>query len=246
LEPPRCVRPPRTAPGPGVSYSLSVSRQTSAAGTPTGARAGSTRCAAPAHRNRGAPVAGPACRSRPGAAAGGPRARVRHRPLDPCPHHHHDRAAYRGGLPPPPGHVWKLLRHRLHYPGCSAPPAARSSATSRPSTAGWPRTGLSIRHNARRRRAVLVSWDESGALLGGGNAAALGMAATLEADRGHSSRPFGRGTPARGTPTSPRAVRPTSAGPPRTRSTGGSSRSRPRSIPGTLFRTNHPILSPIS
>src|SRR5215204_55989 len=40
-----------------------------------------------------------------------------------------------------PGHVWKLLRTACTT-ARNAPPAARSSATSRPSLAGWPRTGL--------------------------------------------------------------------------------------------------------
>ena len=34
-----------------------------------------------------------------------------------------------------------------------------------PSPAGWPRTGLRICRNARRRRAVIVFWDESGVSL---------------------------------------------------------------------------------
>ena len=63
-----------------------------------------------------------------------------------------------------PGHVWELLRHRLHY-RLQRPPAARSSVTSRRSPAGSPRTGLRICRNARRRRAVIVFWDESGASL---------------------------------------------------------------------------------
>jgi transposase len=48
---------------------------------------------------------------------------------------------------------------------CCAPPAAPSSVTSGPSPAGWPRTGPRIRANARRRRAAIVFWDESGASL---------------------------------------------------------------------------------
>src|SRR5919198_40424 len=48
--------------------------------------------------------------------------------------------------------------------GC-VPPAARWSVTSGPSRVGWPRTGPSIRRNARRRRAAIVLWDESGASL---------------------------------------------------------------------------------
>src|SRR5829696_8227205 len=46
--------------------------------------------------------------------------------------------------------------------GCSAPPAAPSSATSRPSPAGWRPTGHGSGKNARRRSAVIVFWDESG------------------------------------------------------------------------------------
>jgi hypothetical protein len=63
-----------------------------------------------------------------------------------------------------PGHVWKLLRHRLHY-RLLVPLAARQSVTSGPSPDGWPRTGPRIRANARRRRAAIVFWDESGASL---------------------------------------------------------------------------------
>src|SRR6266511_2500945 len=48
---------------------------------------------------------------------------------------------------------------------CNAPPAAPSSATSGRLPTGWPRTGPSIRANARRRRAAIVFWDESGASL---------------------------------------------------------------------------------
>ena len=61
------------------------------------------------------------------------------------------------------GHTWKLLR--AWAGGCGALPAAPSSATSRPLPAGWPRTGPRICRNARRRRAVIVFWDESGASL---------------------------------------------------------------------------------
>jgi transposase len=39
-----------------------------------------------------------------------------------------------------PGHTWKLLRRMAG--GCSGPPAAPSSVTSRRSPAGWLRTGL--------------------------------------------------------------------------------------------------------
>src|SRR4030095_9862020 len=50
-------------------------------------------------------------------------------------------------------------------PGSSALPAAPSSVTSGRLPAGWPRTGPRIRRNARRRRAAIVFWDESGASL---------------------------------------------------------------------------------
>jgi transposase len=62
------------------------------------------------------------------------------------------------------GHVWKLLRHRLHYRLLR--PARRAvSVTSGRSPAGWLRTGPRIRAAARRRRATIVFWDESGASL---------------------------------------------------------------------------------
>jgi hypothetical protein len=48
---------------------------------------------------------------------------------------------------------------------CCVLPAAPSSVTSGPSPAGWSRTGPRIRSNARRRRAGIVFWDESGASL---------------------------------------------------------------------------------
>jgi hypothetical protein len=138
---------------------------------------------------------------------------------------------------PEPTRRWKRV---------AAVAASRGRATSRPSTAGWPRTGLNIRRNARRRRAVLVFWDESGALLGGGNAATPGTAATLEADRRHSSRPFGRGTPARGYANLAESCPADTCGffphavYRRLEQVKGEVDS------GNLFRTNHPILSPIS
>jgi DDE superfamily endonuclease len=68
------------------------------------------------------------------------------------------------GVADHPGHTWKLLRRMAG--GGNDPPAAPSNATSRRLPAGWPRTGLRICRNARRRRAVIVFWDESGASLG--------------------------------------------------------------------------------
>jgi transposase len=64
-------------------------------------------------RARPAPVRPAPAPGRPGAQAGRPRARLRKRPLDPVARHDRDQAAHRGRLPP--GHVWKLLHHRLHY-----------------------------------------------------------------------------------------------------------------------------------
>jgi hypothetical protein len=60
-----------------------------------------------------------------------------------------------------PGHAWKLLRHRL---GSRLQRPARRAierdkqAIARSVEVDWPR----IRQNARRRRARLVFWDESG------------------------------------------------------------------------------------
>jgi transposase len=63
-----------------------------------------------------------------------------------------------------PGHVWKLLRHRLGWR--LQRPARRAierdeQAIARWVEVDWPR----IRQNARRRRARLVFWDESGVSL---------------------------------------------------------------------------------
>src|SRR5215208_6945048 len=49
--------------------------------------------------------------------------------------------------------------------GCSVPPAGPSSVTSKPSSGGWRATGHGSGKNARRRSAVIVFWDESGASL---------------------------------------------------------------------------------
>src|SRR5215203_951305 len=49
--------------------------------------------------------------------------------------------------------------------GCSAPPVGPSSATSKPSSGGSRATGRGSGKNARRRRAVIVFWDESGVSL---------------------------------------------------------------------------------
>jgi transposase len=62
-----------------------------------------------------------------------------------------------------PGHVWKLLRYRLGWR--LQRPARRAierdeQAIARWVEVDWPR----IRQNARRRRARLVFWDESGGL----------------------------------------------------------------------------------
>src|SRR6266540_4674976 len=59
----------------------------------------------------------------------------------------------------PKGAAWTLP------PTSFRAPAAPSSVTSGPSPAGWPRTGPRIRAGARRRRAVIVFWDESGVSL---------------------------------------------------------------------------------
>ena len=117
--------------------------KTSAAGTPVGKRAGWRRCAAPAP-----PGTPRACRDaqraaidqalRQGARAHGfdtdhwTLARITTR----------DPAAHRGRLPSRP-HLEAAAPPWAG--GCSAPPAAPSSATSRPSPAGWPRTGPRIR-----------------------------------------------------------------------------------------------------
>ena len=63
-----------------------------------------------------------------------------------------------------PGHTWKLLRHCTGYRLLR--PARRAvERDEQPIARWWPRTGPRIRRNARRRRAVIVFWDESGASL---------------------------------------------------------------------------------
>jgi hypothetical protein len=63
-----------------------------------------------------------------------------------------------------PGHVWKLLRHRMDYR--LQRPARRAverdeQAIARWVATDWPR----IRQNARRHSAAIVFWDESGVSL---------------------------------------------------------------------------------
>jgi transposase len=62
------------------------------------------------------------------------------------------------------GHVWKRLRHRLHY-RLQRPARRAVERTSGRSPVGWLRTGPRIRAGARRRRAAIVFWDESGVSL---------------------------------------------------------------------------------
>jgi hypothetical protein len=91
--PARCSPP--AAPKPKSPTSSAWPAKTSAAG----GRAGWKRWQAAAHRLSPTPVAGPTAHARPGAPRGCPRARLRHRPLDPGPHRHGDPAVDRGRLP---------------------------------------------------------------------------------------------------------------------------------------------------
>jgi transposase len=60
-----------------------------------------------------------------------------------------------------PGHVWKLLRHRLGWR--LQRPARRAIERDEQAIARWVGTDWPrIRENARRRKAVIVFWDESG------------------------------------------------------------------------------------
>ena len=158
--PARCLPP--AAPKPRSPTSSASPARTSAAGMPAGTRAGWRRWQRRPDRAGPRACPTPTPRPGPGAAPGRPRPWLRHRPLDPCPHHHRDRAAHRDPLP---------SRARLE---AAAPPAGLAAAAPRPPRhrarrAGhrplggedWPR----IRQNARRRSAVIVFWDESGASL---------------------------------------------------------------------------------
>jgi TrwC relaxase/Winged helix-turn helix len=79
----------------------------------------------------------------------GARARLRYQPLDPYPDHDRDRAADRDRRPP--GHVWRLLRHRLHWR--LQRPARRAVERDEQAIARWVAHDWPwIRSNARRRR----------------------------------------------------------------------------------------------
>jgi hypothetical protein len=157
---------PSAAPKPRSPISSAWPARTSAAGTPLARWRPERAAQRRPHRAGPAPVGCPAGRHRPGPAPGCRRARLRHRPLDPGPHHHRDRAADRGRLPSRPRHPPPIqaeagihgrrpvLRLTWRRRGPRLPPPGRRLQQRHPDRCPGPTAPL----HCRAQKATLL-WD---------------------------------------------------------------------------------------